>query len=209
MKELNSNAFTELTRDEAMSIDGGFEVSTKSNNFYFDEIPCIILAMQVKDDSKVGLTLINVTFKWIKAGGGNRLPDGMFLKIGGKKNTIIKNCQFYNIITQYGHSCIVHLNKGTATFENCSIINCTNGYGCLSVFNRNGASVAMIVKNCYFENNYVLLLRIGLFGGLVQSILMVVEILLFMILVSLIMLLDGMAEHYTLTVICRFIILFL
>ena len=112
------------------------------------------LAMQVKDDSKVGLTLINVTFKWIKAGGGNRLPDGMFLKIGGKKNTIIKNCQFYNIITQYGHSCIVHLNKGTATFENCSIINCTNGYGCLSVFNRNGASVAMIVKNCYFENNY-------------------------------------------------------
>lgn len=26
MKELNSNAFTELTRDEAMSIDGGFEV---------------------------------------------------------------------------------------------------------------------------------------------------------------------------------------
>ena len=112
------------------------------------------LAMVVEDDIKVGLTLDNVTFKWIKAGGGTYLPDGMFIKIGGKKNTIIKNCKFYEIKTLIGHSCIIHLNKGTATFDNCSIINCTNNYGCLSVFNRNGASVEMVVKNCYFENNY-------------------------------------------------------
>lgn len=43
------------------------------------------LAIVVEDDIKVGLTLDNVTFKWIKAGGGTYLPDGMLIKIGGKK----------------------------------------------------------------------------------------------------------------------------
>ncbi|WP_458403261.1 Ig-like domain repeat protein [Methanobrevibacter sp.] len=111
------------------------------------------LAMVVEDDLRVGLTVENVTFKWIETGGGN-LKDGMFIKIGGKRDSVFKNCQFNFIRDRIGHACIIHLNKGTAIFDNCSIINCTNGYGCLSVYNKEGYETHMIISNCYFENNY-------------------------------------------------------
>ena len=100
---------------------------------------------------KVSLTLENVTFKWIRMVPGFSMEDGIFIKIGGKKNSVFKNCLFQDITTLFGHSCIVHLMKGTMTFDNCSFINCTNSYGCLSVY---GSSPHMIVQNCYFENNY-------------------------------------------------------
>ena len=109
------------------------------------------IAITVPDDSKVKLTLENITFKWIKVAGGFYLPDGRFIYIGGKKNSIINNCRFYDMDIEQGHSCIVHLGKGTATLDNCSFINCTTNYGCLSVY---GSSPHMTVKDCYFENNY-------------------------------------------------------
>ena len=109
------------------------------------------LAMQIEDNTKVGITLVNITFKWISAGGGTKLPDGIFLRLGGKKESIIVNCSFTDSLTKYGHSCLVHLKKGTLTFDNCSFTNCTDSFGVLSVY---GSYPHMIVKNCYFENNY-------------------------------------------------------
>ena len=116
-----------------------------------DAVKLKFLPIVVENDARVGLTLENITFKWIKAGGSTNLPDGMFIKIGGKKNTIIKNCIFQDIQTTVGHSCIVHLSKGTMTLDNCSFIRCNTNYGCLSVY---GSSPDMAVQNCYFENNY-------------------------------------------------------
>ena len=115
----------------------------------------LFLAMVIEDNAKVSLTLDNVTFKWIFVGGSSQLPDGIFMRLGGKKESIIKNCIFNDIRTQFGHSCIIHLKKGTVTFDNCSFTNLTNGYGVLSVYDPNSVkSTHMIVKNCYFENNY-------------------------------------------------------
>ena len=115
----------------------------------------LFLAMVIEDNAKVSLTLDNVTFKWIFVGGSSQLPDGIFMRLGGKKENIIKNCRFNDIRTQFGHSCIIHLKKGTVTFDNCSFTNLTNGYGVLSVYDPNSVkSTHMIVKNCYFENNY-------------------------------------------------------
>ena len=112
------------------------------------------LAMQIEDNAKVGITLENMTFKWICAGGGIKLPDGIFLRLGGKKESIILNCNFSDSLTKYGHSCLVHLKKGTLTFDNCSFTNCTDGYGVLSVYTPSGEAPYMIVQNCYFEGNY-------------------------------------------------------
>ena len=114
----------------------------------------MFLAITVEDGERIGITLDNVTFKWIKVAGGFNLPDGRFIYIGGRKNTVIKNCRFYDTIITQGHSCILHLGKGTATLDNCSFINCTAGYGCISVFTRSGEAPSMIVQNCYFEGNY-------------------------------------------------------
>jgi len=111
----------------------------------------MFLAIVVEDDARVGLTLDNVTFKWIRVAGGFNLPDGRFIYIAGKKNSIIKNCRFYELKIEQGHSCVIHLSKGTMTLDNCSFIKCNTKYGCLSVY---GNSPHMIVQNCYFENNY-------------------------------------------------------
>ncbi len=113
------------------------------------------LAMQVEDNAKVSITLDNITFKWIVAGGGDQLQDGIFLRLGGKKESMIVNCNFKNSLTRVGHSCLVHLKKGTLTFDNCSFNNLTNNYGVLSVYDPSSVkSTHMIVRNCYFENNY-------------------------------------------------------
>lgn len=115
----------------------------------------MFLAMQVEDNEKIGITLENITFKWISVGGGFNLQDGIFLRLGGKKESIITNCAFSDSLTKIGHSCLIHLKKGTVTFDNCSFTNLTNGYGVLSVYDPNSVkSTHMIVRNCYFENNY-------------------------------------------------------
>ena len=104
----------------------------------------------VEDNARVGVTLENITFKWFYINAGYN-DKSFIIQLGGKKNNIIKNCKFQDITTENGHSCILQLKHGTATLDNCSFINCTNGYGCLSVY---GSSPSMIVQNCYFEGNY-------------------------------------------------------
>ena len=106
----------------------------------------------VPDGNKMDLTLENVTFKWICTLYN---PDAVFLQMGGDGNYLIKNCIFEEINLNLGHSSIVWLKKGDALIENCSFINCTTDFGCLSVYNKQSFDNArMTVKDCYFENNY-------------------------------------------------------
>ena len=118
------------------------------------------VAFLIEDNSKVAsLNIENVTFKhiWVvySALGAGGTRDGIFMQMGGKRNNIFKNCIFQDILSQYGHATIVYLKKGSATLDNCSFINCTSGYGAVSVYDPGSVkSTDMIVRNCYFENNY-------------------------------------------------------
>ena len=109
-------------------------------------------AIIVPDGAKSGISMENVDFKWIRTDYGS---DGVFLQMGGNRNNVFKNCQFSYITTNKGHSTIIYLKKGTATLDNCSFINCTTDYGCISVYDPNSVKTTdMIVRNCYFEGNY-------------------------------------------------------
>ena len=91
-------------------------------------------AIKVADDSGIGITLQDVTFKWIDT---NYQSDGVFLVMGGNVNNYITNCYFTNISTNVGHSSILHIKKGNAVLTNCTFINCTTDFGCVSVYNPN------------------------------------------------------------------------
>ena len=109
-------------------------------------------AIIVPDGYKSSIYLENITFKWISA---LRAPDGLFIQMGGKYNSVIKNCQFSDINVDLGHASIVYLKQGTATLENCSFINCTTGYGCVGIYDPDDVKkIKMIVRDCYFEGNY-------------------------------------------------------
>ncbi len=118
------------------------------------------VAFLIEDNLKsASLNIENVTFKhiWVvySALGAGGTRDGIFMQMGGKKNNIFKNCIFHDVLSQYGHATIVYLKKGSATLDNCSFINCTSGYGAVSVYDPSSVkSTDMIVRNCYFENNY-------------------------------------------------------
>lgn len=113
------------------------------------------VAILVEDNDNVGLTLDNITFKWIQATYPPKERDGIFIQMGGKKTSIIKNCQFSDIKVKSGHATIIYLKKNSAVLDNCSFINCTSNYGVVSIYDRNSVtSVNMVVRNCYFENNY-------------------------------------------------------
>ncbi|WP_330009673.1 Ig-like domain repeat protein [Methanobrevibacter sp.] len=106
----------------------------------------------VPDDYKSSIYMENITFKWISALSA---PNGLFIQMGGKYNSVIKNCNFTDINVDFGHASIVYLKRGTATLENCSFINCTSGYGCVGIYDPdNFKKIKMIVKDCYFEGNY-------------------------------------------------------
>lgn len=114
-------------------------------------------AIKVADDSGIGITLENITFKWI---GTSYQSDGVFLVMGGNVNNYIRNCYFNNISTNIGHSSILHIKKGKAILTNCTFINCTTDFGCLSVYNPDDdptklcTRASMEVNDCYFEGNY-------------------------------------------------------
>ena len=148
-----------LDNNQQIKFKNNVKILGSENSWIGDSSPdaknLLFLAMQVEDNTKVGITLENVTFKWIGAGGSFNLPDGIFLRLGGKKESTIVNCKFMDSVTKTGHSCLVHLKKGILTFENCSFTNLTNSYGVLSVYDPSSVkSTHMIVRNCYFENNY-------------------------------------------------------
>ena len=75
--------------------------------------------------------------------------------MGSIRKNLIKNCIFQDIVSESGHATIVYLKKGLATLDNCSFINCTSNYGAVSVYDPASVkSTDMVVRNCYFENNY-------------------------------------------------------
>lgn len=99
----------------------------------------MFVAFLVEDNSLYGsLNFENVTFKYIyviySALGAGGTRDGIFMQMGGIRNNMLKNCIFQDILSQYGHATIVYLKKGSATLDNCSFINCTSGYGVVSVY---------------------------------------------------------------------------
>lgn len=114
-------------------------------------------AIKVADDSGIGITLENITFKWIDT---NYQSDGVFLVMGGNANNSIENCYFTNISTNIGHSSILHIKKGNAILTNCTFINCTTDFGCVSIYNPDDdptklcTRASMEVNDCYFEGNY-------------------------------------------------------
>lgn len=111
-------------------------------------------AITVPDNIKASISLENVTFKWINS---FYQPDGLFLQMGGKGESVIKNCLFTNIHVEGGHASIIYLKKGAAILDNCSFINCFSYYGVISVYDPNSVkSTNMIVQNCYFEGNYAI-----------------------------------------------------
>ncbi len=118
------------------------------------------VAFLVEDNTLYSLNFENVTFKYIwvvysAAGVSGGTRDGIFMQMGGMKTSTLKNCIFHDVLSQYGHATIVYLKKGSATLDNCSFINCTSSYGAVSVYDPNSVkSTDMIVRNCYFENNY-------------------------------------------------------
>jgi hypothetical protein len=106
----------------------------------------------VPDGYKSSIYLENVVFKWISTSYSS---DGVFLQMGGKLNNVLKNCSFINVNVNTGHATIVYLKKGTATLDECSFINCTSCYGCVSIYDPNSVKTNdMVVRNCYFEGNY-------------------------------------------------------
>ncbi|WP_405287182.1 Ig-like domain repeat protein [Methanobrevibacter sp.] len=157
----NTNFYPSDANDanQQIKFKNNVKIIGSDNSWIGDSSPnaknLIFLAMQVEDNTKVGITLENITFKWISAGGSFNLPDGIFLRLGGKKENKIVNCNFTDSVTKTGHSCLVHLKKGTLIFENCSFTDLTNAFGVLSVYDPSSVkSTHMIVRNCYFENNY-------------------------------------------------------
>ena len=114
-------------------------------------------AMIVPDNSGIGITLKNITFKWI---GTRYQPDGVFCQMGGNTFNYIENCYFTNISTNLGHSSILHIKLGDAVVTNCTFVNCTTDFGCLSVYNPNDdptktcTRARMQVYDSYFEGNY-------------------------------------------------------
>ena len=113
--------------------------------------------MLTEDNSGIGVHIENVTFKWIATRYGN---EGVFLTMAGNTTNFIKNCYFYNITTTTGHSSIVYIRRGDAALENCTFLNCSNSFGCVSIYdpldNVYGVcdSARMTMDNCYFENNH-------------------------------------------------------
>ena len=110
-----------------------------------------------EDDSGIGVHLENITFKWIATDYG---PDGVFLTMAGNTSNSIKNCYFYNITTKMGHSCIVYIRRGDVVLDNCTFINCSTSFGCVSIYDPRDDpmgvcnSARMTMEDCYFEGNY-------------------------------------------------------
>jgi|GEM_PF-1941219 len=115
------------------------------------------LAISVSENSGHGITLKNVTFKWISS---KFEPNAIFLQMGGNVTNTVENCIFNNIFMTGGHSSILHIMKGDVVLTNCSFTNCTTDFGCLSVYNPDDDPTALCtrargeVNNCYFEGNY-------------------------------------------------------
>ena len=113
--------------------------------------------IKVSDKSGIGITLQNITFKWIST---SYQTDGVFLTLGGDVNNTIRDCTFTNITTDMGHSSILHIKYGDLEVINCTFTNCTTDFGCISVYcpednpSDTCTGARMVVRDSYFSDNY-------------------------------------------------------
>ncbi|WP_298521911.1 Ig-like domain repeat protein [uncultured Methanobrevibacter sp.] len=114
-------------------------------------------AMKVPDNNGIGITFKGVTFKWIAS---RYQPDGLFMVMGGNAVNYFEDCYFTDISTTLGHSAILHIKLGDMVMTNCTFINCTNDFGCISVYNPDDDPTTVCtrarlnVTDSYFEGNY-------------------------------------------------------
>ena len=162
----NTNFYPDLNSNQQIVINNNVKIIGSTGSYIGDTSPKEVVLQHgdyvgdyikynpilVPDNNKKSLTIENVTFKWINTLYFN---DGVFLRMGGNGKYLIKNCVFEEINTFMGHSSIVWLKKGDGLIENCTFIKCTTDFGCVSVFDgHNYKNARMVVKDCYFENNF-------------------------------------------------------
>ncbi|WP_298521908.1 Ig-like domain repeat protein [uncultured Methanobrevibacter sp.] len=115
------------------------------------------LAINVPENSGNGITLKGVTFKWISV---QYQPNAVFLQMAGNSKNYIENCYFTNSNLDGGHSSLVCLMRGYASLTQCTFINVTSDFGCVSVYDPDDIVQAgcygarMDVTDSYFEGNY-------------------------------------------------------
>ena len=159
----NTNYYPSNLTDESyqIQVNNNVTIIGSSGAYFGDASPNArniqYIAINVPENSGYGITLKNITFKWIAT---SFMPNGLFLQMAGNANNVIENCQFYNCTLTGGHSSLVYLLRGDVTLTNCSFKNITSDFGCLSLYDpldnpmqecRNARGE---VDNCYFEGNF-------------------------------------------------------
>jgi len=159
----NSNFYPTNPTDESyqIQVNNNVTILGSSGAYIGDSFanarPITYLAINVPENSGIGITLKGITFKWISS---EYQPNAVFLQMEGNANNLIEDCYFTNISTNIGHSSILHIKKGKAILNNCTFINCTTDFGCISIYNPSDdptklcTLASMEVSDCYFEGNY-------------------------------------------------------
>ena len=109
---------------------------------------------RTEQDTKIGIVLDGVKFKYFST------STGVMFELWGNTNNTVRNCQFENIVLAGSKSTTLHIKKGFLLVENCTFVNSTQYYGCISVYcpddnpSKLCTSSKAVVKDCYFQNNY-------------------------------------------------------
>ena len=149
------------SEEDQIIVNNNVTITGSSGAYIGDDSPnarnISYMAIKVNDKSGVGVTIQGVSFKWIASA---HQPDGVFFAMGGNVNNTIKDCTFSGITTYNGHSSILHIKYGDLYLTNCTFVNCTTDFGCISVYCPTddarylSTSARMTVRNSYFEDNY-------------------------------------------------------
>ena len=159
----NTNYYPDDPCDESyqIQVNNNVTILGSSGAYIGDDSPNArpieFLAINVPENSGIGITLKGVTFKWIST---QYQPNAVFLQMAGNSNNYIENCCFTNSTLNGGHSSLVYLLRGYASVSNSTFTDIISDFGCLSVYDPNDNYYAicdgarMDVTDSYFEGNY-------------------------------------------------------
>ena len=159
----NTNYYPTDLKDSSyqIQVNNNVTILGSSGAYFGDSSPdarsISYLAINVPENSGFGITLKNITFKWIST---SFMPDAVFLQMAGNANNIIENCDFLNCTLTGGHSSLVYLLRGDVTLNNCSFKNILSDFGCVSLYDPKDNPMDVCtnargeISNCYFEGNY-------------------------------------------------------
>ncbi|WP_407376208.1 Ig-like domain repeat protein [Methanobrevibacter sp.] len=162
LKENTSYYPTDLT-DESyqIKVNNNVTIIGSEGAYFGDSSPNArtinYLAINVPEYSGIGITLKDITFKWISS---EFQPNAGFLQMAGNANNYIDNCIFDNITMTGGHSSVVYLLRGDVTLSNCSFTNITSDFGVFSLYDPKDDPTDIcthargLVQDCYFEGNF-------------------------------------------------------